>query len=110
MPAVWMVQSRNQLGTSRLAKRWNSRLNKNIGDDAVNPAPIIATVEVDVLLDSLRQRPRVLNHFAIHVSDVQRTIRADLHLHWAEPVIRRGEEFPVTLILWSLAMKLIPAG
>ena len=54
-------------------------------------------------------RPRVLNHFAIHVSDVQRTIRADLHLHWRNQVIRRGEKLPVTLIVRASRHEAIPS-
>ncbi|MED6327293.1 MAG: hypothetical protein VYE14_08005, partial [Verrucomicrobiota bacterium] len=36
MPTVRVIQRRNQLGTSRLAKRCNSRLHKKIWVDAVN--------------------------------------------------------------------------
>ena len=52
----------------------------------------------------------MLDHFAVHVGDVQRAVRADLHLHRAEPIIRRGEEFPVPLILWSPRHEADPGG
>ena len=110
MPAVRMIERRNQLVHSRLAKPGRPRLSELFRHDAVNPAPVIAAVEVDVLLDATRQRPRMLDHLAVHVGDVQRTVRPNLHLHRPKPVVRRGEKLPVALVTGALGFELNPSA
>ena len=110
MPAVRMNERRYQLGHSCLAKPGQLRLNEYSRYNPVNPATIVAAVQVDVLFDAVRQRPRMLNHFAVHIGNVKRAIRADLHLHRPKPVVRRGEELPVAFIVGTLRDKLYPVG
>ena len=110
MPAVRVIERLNQLGHSRLAKPRQLRLNKHSGHNPVNPATVVATVEVDVLLDAVRKRPRVLDHFAVHIGNVKRAVRADLHLHRPKPVVGRGEELPVAFIVGALRGKFYPMG
>ena len=105
MPAVRVIERLNQLEHSRLTKPGQLRLNKHSRHDPIDPAAFVAAVQVDVLLDAVRQRPRVFDHLAVHVGDVKRAVRADLHLDRPKPVVRRGEKLPVALVRRPLGTK-----
>jgi hypothetical protein len=98
-------------------------LPKLLRDDSVNPTPIIATVEIEMLFQGLRQRPRMFDHFAIHVANIEATIGGVCELHRPKPVVRAGKEFSVLFIRRTyclqrsgfiaidlLSMNQIPAG
>ena len=44
--------------------------------NAIDSSPIIALIEIQMLLDALWQGPRMLDHFAMHVQDIQIAIGA----------------------------------
>src|SRR5688500_2699246 len=73
MPAVLVLKGRDQVRGARAAERDGSAtFPRGIRRcDAVDAAAIIPTVQVEVLLDLLGNAPRVLDHLAIHVADVE---------------------------------------
>src|SRR4051812_47394387 len=46
-----------------------------VRDDSVDATAVIATIEVEVLLDFVWDAPRVLDDLAIHIADVQASVR-----------------------------------
>ena len=67
--------------------------------NAIDSSPIIALIEIQVLLDALWQGPRMLDHFAMHVQDIQIAIRGIGKLDWTKPMFRRSNELCFRFIL-----------
>ena len=110
MPTIRVIEHRNQLVQSRLSKPRQLRLNEVFRHNPVNPAAVVAAIKVYMLLNAVRQRPRMLNDFAVHIGDVQRAVRADLHLDRPKPIVRRGKELPISFIVGALGYKLYPVA
>ena len=54
-----------------------------------------------MFFNALGNGPRVLDGFAVHVGDVQAAVGRVGELHGPEPVIRRGNELALLLVLGS---------
>ncbi len=85
VPGIGVGQRGDEFSGGGLSKAWWGAGCKAIGGDAVEAAAIVAGIEVEVLLDSGRKRPRVFDDLAIHVDDPERSIRSVGHLHGTEP-------------------------
>src|SRR5947207_1711284 len=72
VPAVGVFERGDEFGDGGAAEAGKFRLDVAVGDEAVDSAAIVAAVEVEVFLDCGRDRPGMLDHFAIHVGDVER--------------------------------------
>ncbi len=59
--------------------------------------------QVETFLDVVWNPFRMLNDEAIHVGDVERSIRSGLEHGWAKPIVLRGEEFGILLIRGAMA-------
>ena len=68
------------------------------GDDTIDATAVVAVVEVEVLLDFLRDAPRVLDDFAIHVADVEGAVGGVGKIHDADPRVGAGGEFEVLFV------------
>ncbi len=109
-PTIRTLQHPHQL---RLIKLPHVHRRPRLGsffDDPVNPPPIISAVEIQMLLDRLRQRPGMLDHFAIHVADVQIPIGTIDHLHGTKPRVFRRNKLPLLLIGGTLGNELDAIG
>ena len=94
VPAVRVLERRHELGRRRLPERHGtSPLPHGIGGrDAVDAAAIVAVVQIEVPLDLVRNAPRVLDHLAVHVEDVERAVGGVREIHHANPgVVARGK-------------------
>ena len=98
MPAVWVLERLHQFQRRGLAQTRRLRLLELFRHDPVDAPAVVAAVQVEVFLEQLRQRPRVLDHFAIHVGHVERAVGAVGQLHGAKPSVGRGEEFHLLLV------------
>ena len=89
-----MGEGRDQFGGGRGAKG-DARAAlpaRIVGHEAVDAPAVVAAVEIEVLLDLFRNAPRVLDHFAIHVADVEGAVGRVGEIHDADPgVLARGE-------------------
>ena len=92
MPAVGMCEQGHQLGRRCAAQLGQLRLPEAVGDNPVEPPLVAAAGQVEVLLDDRRQAGRMLDHFAVHVEDVQRAVRSVRELHGPEPVVAGRNE------------------
>ena len=99
MPAVRVLQQRDQLPGRGAAQVGRLRLPESVRDDAIDAAAVVAAVEVQMLLDGLGQRPGMLDDFAIHVGDVKRTVRRVGKLHRAKPVVATGQELHLLFVV-----------
>ncbi len=68
-------------------------------NDAVDATTIVAGIQVDELLDLLRQTPWMFDYFAVHVGEVEISVGTILELDGAKPIITRGDEFTRFLIV-----------
>ena len=64
----------------------------SLGDEVVEPAAVLAAGQVEVLLDRLGDRERVLDRLAVHVEDQQRAVGRVGEVDRPEPVVGRGQE------------------
>src|SRR6187455_450433 len=91
-PGVGAFQVRDKLGGCggtelRLrasAKRWRCK--------AINPTTIIAATQVEFCLDVIRDRPWMLDGLAVHIQNMQSTVRRVDKVDWSEPRVARGDE------------------
>ena len=88
MPAVGMFEGRDQLACGRLAQARQLRLFEAVRDDAVDAPAIIAAVQIQVLLDRLRNGPRMLDHLPVHIGDIERAVWRVGELNRAKPGVR----------------------
>ena len=82
-----------------------------------NAAAIIAAIEIQVLLDGLRDGPRVLDDLPVHVHDVKTTVRTILEMHWTKPRVPRSQKLNSLLIgrtprhpAHAIGMQLLPVN
>src|SRR6185369_16111584 len=90
MPAVWMVQKRDQFFRRGGAEMRQPRLLERFRDDAVNAAAVIPAAQVEMSFNGFRKRPRVLDDFAVHVGDVERAVWRVRQLHRTKPIVSAG--------------------
>ena len=91
------AQASDELGGAELRVVDCFRLREAVRNYPVDATAIVAAIEVEVVLDRWGQRPRVLDHLAVHVGDVECAVRSADELHWAEPVVGAGEELELAL-------------
>ena len=68
------------------------------GDDTIDATAVVAVVEVEVLLDLLREAPRVLDDFAIHVANMEGAVGGVGKIHDADPRVGAGGELEVLFV------------
>src|SRR5437764_11623292 len=74
MPAVRMSQQRDQFFRRGGAEMRQLGLLEGIGNDAIDAAAVVATIQIEMFLDGLRQRTRVLDDFPVHVGKVESAV------------------------------------
>ena len=63
-----------------------------VGHQAIDAAAVVAVIQVEVFLDFVGDGPRVLDHFAIHVADVEAAVGGVGEVDHANPgVAARGK-------------------
>src|SRR6266571_6833340 len=87
MPAVRIFKNGDKLPGGRFPQARRFWLLESIRSDPINPPSIIAAVEIKEFFDVVRERPRVLDDFSIHINDVERAVRAVGELDRAKPCI-----------------------
>src|SRR5262245_60684907 len=100
-PAVRMRQQANEFRSSRLSqiRSYGLRFWRISRHDAVDASHRVAAVKVHILLELFGNRFRRLDELAIHVHDVEVSVRAAGKVTGPEPGIRGCQELPV-LFLW----------
>ena len=93
-----MGERGDQSGRVRRTQSHGRGLLEAVGHQPVDAPAIIARVEVEVALDGLGDRPRVLDDLAIHVEDVKRPIGGVGELDGPEPCVLRRDEFHARLV------------
>ena len=74
--------------------------------NAPDAAAIVAAVQIQMLLDALRNAPRMLDGLAVHIGHVKAAIRRIGKLHGTKPVIARGNKLALALIGRPFAYRL----
>ena len=97
-PSIRAFESRYALTHRGLAPPPRSRSSKTLRNHPPNAATVITAVEIQVLLNGLRDRPRVLDHLPVHVHDVQTTLRTVLEMHRPEPRVSRSQKLNTLLV------------
>src|SRR5439155_11971078 len=90
VPTVRMFKCGHQLLYRGFAESRQLRLLESIRHNAIDAATIIACIQIEQLLDRIRQRPWMLDDLAIHIGDVEGAIRSISQLNGAEPEIGRS--------------------
>src|SRR4051812_12733965 len=103
MPAIWMRKQRNEFGDRRTAEPRDGTGGKAVRGKPPDPTAIIAAGEIEPRLNLLRQAPRMLDHFPVHIDDVERAVRRVRETDRAKPSVTRGDEFALTLVVRSLS-------
>ena len=88
MPPVRMPQHRNQLVVGYLTRQRPRRSKKRVGNNSINAPSILATREIQMILDDRRQTERMLDNLAIHIQHIQSAIGPIAKLGWAETKCR----------------------
>ena len=94
VPAVGMVEGFDQFRQGGLAQvdRASADPVLVVGHQAIDTAAVIAVIQVEVFLDFVGDGPRVLDHFAIHVADVEAAVGCVGEIDHANPgVAARGK-------------------
>src|SRR5262245_37421267 len=79
---------------SGLAQIWPSLFWRAVRHDSPNSASA-AALQIELLLDVVRQRQRRFDHFAVEITNVDRTVGADCQIDRAKPVVGGSKEFAV---------------
>src|ERR1041385_2908115 len=98
MPAIGMFEYRYQFSNRSFSKPRQFRLFESIRHDAINPAAIISSIQVEQLLDRVRQGPWVFDYLPIHIGDVECSVWRVSQLHRAKPQVGRSQEFAFLLV------------
>ena len=91
-PGVGVGQQGHELGGRRPAQGRLGALLEAVGDEVVEPPAVLPARQVEVLLDRLGDRGRVLDRLAVHVQDQERAVGGVGEVDGPEPVVRRGQE------------------
>ena len=92
MPTVRMREHLHELPVRNLAGQRTLRLLESRGNDPIDATSRSTARQVKVLFDQRWQAQRMLDHFTIHIDDVQGTIRSVGKLYWSKPIIGRSQE------------------
>ena len=116
-PAIRAFESGHAVTDRGLTPTPRGRPPEALRNHPPNAATIVAAVEVQVLLDGLRDGPRVLDDLPVHVHDVKTTVRTVLEMHRAEPRVSRRQKLNPLLIHWparhpahAIGMQLLPVN
>src|ERR1051325_1250136 len=102
LPAVRTVQSADQLVRGHLVEPGDLARFRAGRKDAVNTAHVMAGAEIEPLLNLFWNPLWVLDHLAVHVRNVKRSIRAGLEHGGTKPIIRGGEKFVRGVIVGAM--------
>src|SRR6267378_1432048 len=95
MPTIRVFQGGNQFCGGNFAQFGRLRVFEIVRCDTINSASVVTTVQIEKSFDIIRQRPGVLDDFAIHVDDIERSIRRVCKLNRAKPGVSRGDKLDV---------------
>ena len=74
-----------------------------IRNEAVDAPTVITAIKVEVLFDFVGYAPRMLDHFAVHVANIQTAIRGIGEINDANPRVIARRKFITLFIRWASA-------
>src|SRR6186997_2354600 len=98
MPRIRMLERRDESGGRRASKLRRRRLLETLWYDPVDPATIVAAVQILEPLDRFRNTVGEVQDLPVQVGDIQRAIRAVGEGDWPEPEVGRCQEFLARLV------------
>ena len=100
MPAVGVGERLDELGRRGLGQvdRGTTDPILIVRDQTIDAAAVVAVVQVEVLLDLVRNGPRVFDHLAIHIADVEAAVGGVGEIDHADPGVAARGEFEATFV------------
>src|SRR5258705_13825404 len=97
-PRVGMAEMIDQLGAGSSPQVGLERGQSAFGSDAINPATILASTQVEFAPDFLRNVVRMFDDVALHIDQVESAVRAGFDANGPESTIAAGEEFAICFL------------
>ena len=105
VPTVGVRERLDKLGRGRLGQvdRGTADPVLVVRDQAIDASAVVAVVQVKVLLDLVGDGPRVLDHLAIHIADMEAAVGGVGEIDHADPGVAAGGELEAAFVGGSFA-------
>src|SRR5579885_455840 len=96
-PSIGILQTFDELDSASFAKSRRRRCLEPRRRQPPDAATVASAFESELGLDVVRDRPGMLDHFTVHIHDVQGAIRSVDEIDGPKPGVGRGHEFRLLL-------------
>ena len=108
MPPIGVLEKGDEFIRGRLTQPCRRTPFKLGRPDPIDSSTAGSAIEVEILLDTLGQRPGMFDHLSMHITDIETTVRPIAVGRGSKPIVRRSDEFVIMFVLGAPGRELDP--